>query len=338
MSHRLFFESKGRLLIITSADARHLVKGKITTWTPGWNVVHDIQARLAADAAIKARRRKFALNLAAVIPAGYLYGKYSKQPMSRSQWPYGRAPTPLWVTAEAKQAMSKRRGGYYRRKRAGRAYWGTVIPARNRGYTRTKGFYGRFRGHTHRAPEMKFHDVVANISTISVTGNYLPQLLTITEGVGPSQRIGRKMTVKKFCYRFHLILPVTTVSVDTTDSVRVIAFVDHQTNGAALTASTTILESADIDSWRNLINSGRFTIFADKVYDLSSASGANAAGNYGSVEIFDTIYKDLNTVIEYDAGGTGDITEIRTNNIGVLFLSRRGTAFVEGRVRIRYQG
>lgn len=118
---------------------------------------------------------------------------------------------------------------------------------------------------------------------------------------------------------------------------RLIMFVDKQANGATATV-TDILESANIMSFRNLANSGRFIILMDRTMDMNcNAGGGNGSTTeYGTVETYMSFNKSCNIPIEFSST-TGAITEIRSNNIGILSIaSANNTATLDSKIRIRF--
>lgn len=206
------------------------------------------------------------------------------------------------------------------------------------GKDRTSGYYGRYAGGD---AEMKFKDVevaaaqlsqgatIANSGTINV----------IAQGPGESERIGRKCTIKNVFYKYNVSIPeqheVTTPSNG--DTIRVILYLDKQCNGETA-AATDILETADIHSYRNLANSGRFTILSDRIHVLNYATMASEAANqlaHSQLVREFSIYKKCNVPIEYNAT-TGAIAEIRSNNLGFLFICKEGNGGIDGTVRLRY--
>ncbi len=215
-----------------------------------------------------------------------------------------------------------------------RRYRGRVA----RGYTRRAGFYGRYRAGG-GVGELKFHDLDIDDAVIA-TGGTIAQASCniIIQGVTEAQRVGRKCTVHKIDWRMHMTLSQTATSTETSDTVRVILYLDKQTNGAAATV-TGILESDDYQSFNNLANSSRFSILMDRRYDFSAPAGSGRGStdtlSYGENTITDTFHKDCNIPIEYDST-TGAITEQRTNNIGVLLLSHGGFVQFLSKMRLRF--
>lgn len=202
------------------------------------------------------------------------------------------------------------------------------------GYTSTRGYYGRFASGSQ--VEQKFHDIVSDDNAISATGDIQPVLLTIAQGTTEVTRIGRRVIIRKIQWRFQLQLDSGTDQAATSDVVRVILFQDKQANGAAATV-TNILETADYQSFRNLAESQRFTVLMDRTYDLvvPSAGGNGTAIETGEFVVSDSFYKDCSIPIEY-SGTTGAITEIRSNNIGLLLITKAAIGDFFSQFRFRF--
>ncbi len=188
--------------------------------------------------------------------------------------------------------------------------------------------------------ELKFHDLDINDSAIAIGVTVAEDsVVTIAQGVGESQRIGRKCTVRKIGWRFTIAQNSSADQADPPkgDVVRILLYLDKQTNGATAT-STDILESADYQSFNNLSNKSRFRTLMDRTYtigyNLAQTDGTNT-GAYPETLIEDDFFKNVNIPLEYTAG-TGAITELTTNNIGVLTISKNGTATFESKMRIRF--
>ncbi len=220
-----------------------------------------------------------------------------------------------------------------------RARKSPIIPGR----TRVSGYYGRYSGSGGRSSgELKFHDIdiddaiIAQNGTIQNTGtiNIIPQ------GVTEIQRIGRKCTIKSLNWRYQITLfnqdAVAAPLVG--DTIRVILYLDKQCNGATA-AVTGILESDNFQSFRNLANSSRFQVLMDKEHSINYAAAAsdNAAviSQPGAVRHY-SFYKTCTIPLEFDST-TGALTEIRSNNLGVLILSDQGAVCgFESKMRLRF--
>ncbi len=235
------------------------------------------------------------------------------------------------------------RGARGRTARRGRVSSFTHIPAGNRGMTRTQGFWGRYgpasRSHGH-AVELKFFDAVFNDAVISATGDVIPSLNLVAQGITEKTRIGRKMTITNLHMNYTIQLPELDAGATAApnDTVRFITFIDTQCNGATA-AVLDVLETADQMSFNNLGNSGRFRVLKDQRVNMNYLSlASDGAGVVSSAQVGRTFsfHKKLNLPIEFDAAA-GAITEIRSNNIGVLWISSSGAAAaVQCNARIRF--
>ncbi len=212
-----------------------------------------------------------------------------------------------------------------------------IIPARNRGYTRISGNYGRY------APaggEMKFFDT-ARASHVPATAGTISNLSLnlIPQGVTESTRVGRKCTVKALYIHGNFFLPSTSAPGDTTDRVRFVVYLDKQANGATATVATNgILETAVINSFRDLTNTGRFRILSDKMYTFNCTAGARDGTNDQFAEMiksYSCYMPKLNIPLEFSST-TGAIAEIRSNNISVLCISQDAKVTVTYTARIRF--
>ncbi len=237
--------------------------------------------------------------------------------------PYSSAP------AGYSRARAQRRGAYKARQR--RQF--------RVGYDRTGGFYGRYSGGN---AEMKFHDLDIDDAVVAANGNIAEDsCLTIAEGNGESNRIGRKITVKKINWRYDVRLSSTTTATSTSDTVRVVLYLDKQCNGATAVVATDagIFANDNYQSFKNLANSGRFKILMDRTHAIQcqSAGGNTATNTWGEAVISQQFYKTCNIPIEYDNSATdGTISTMRSNNIGVLLFSETGVAKFASSMRIRY--
>lgn len=202
------------------------------------------------------------------------------------------------------------------------------------GYYRRAGNYGRYPP---LGQELKFKENTWNQSPVSATGNIvLSTVNNVAAGTGESERIGRRITIKSISIRLEAFLSNTTVVTNTDDGVRIIVYHDKQCNGAAA-AVTDILQSATYLAYNNLSNKNRFRILADKFIDISAQAGAytGSAAAFATVGKTRSMYMKCNMPVEFSST-TGAITEIASNNIGILCISSKARLNVNGNVRIRY--
>jgi len=201
------------------------------------------------------------------------------------------------------------------------------------GITRVTGYYGRY---SPMGTEFKFHDVDVDVGPIPTAGSILNSgsINLIAQGTTESTRIGRKCTIRKICWKY-TIINNDQVS-NNGDTVRVIMYQDRQANGATAMV-TDILESANYQSFRNLANSGRFKILHDTTHDMNqtAAAGNGTTQEFGNYHESTEFYKNCNIPLEFSST-TGAITEIRSNNLGVLCISSGGQCTFDSKVRLRY--
>lgn len=189
--------------------------------------------------------------------------------------------------------------------------------------------------------ELKFFDGTTASAVVSDGGAIKNVSLNlIQQGIDENDRIGRKCVVESLYMHGQLKLPAQSGGAGGTgDRVRVIVYVDKQANGATATV-TGILEAADIQSFRNLANSGRFRMLKDQNYTLNVPAGAGdgAANDFAErITEFSCSVPRLMLPLEFDAAA-GVITELRSNNIGVLVISEAGVATLQYGWRLRFRG
>ncbi len=206
-----------------------------------------------------------------------------------------------------------------------------------RGYMRVSGYYGRFKGHAHNV-EYKFHDLNIDDVDVAAGGTVIADSCNkIAQGTGESQRIGRKCTIKSIYWRYDVKKDNAASLGDDAEVVRVILYLDTQCNGATALSSQ-IIEDDEHHSFMNLSNKTRFKILMDRVYSLKFNAGAgNGTSNDGSSTIITgKFYKRCTIPLEFDFTA-GLITEIRSNNLGVLLVARDGSkASFTSKMRLRF--
>ncbi len=234
------------------------------------------------------------------------------------------------------RVMSMRAAGQHARARRVRRKI-RAVRAGQRGYVRTGGSYGRYAGPD---AEMKFHDVDITDAVVAAGVQIQAATLIIAEGNGESQRIGRKITIKKIGWRLTINLPTTATAGSTADVIRVMLVHDKQCNGS-LPAAGDILDVDSFRSFNNLANSKRFRVLMDRTYDLVATAGSGRGStdtlSWGAVVLSDTFFKNCNIPILYDNTATsGVITSIRSSNIFCVYCSRSGLAGVTTSMRYRF--
>lgn len=175
------------------------------------------------------------------------------------------------------------------------------------------------------ALEKKFLDTSV-LNNVDVTAGVIINLALVPQGQTDVTRIGNKITATSIACR-----GLTTQDTATNGTLRIIVFIDKQANGAAA-AVTDILETANFASFRNLDNVDRFDILVDDYHTI------NAMNTGSGSEYFWQYYKKLDVPIHF-SGATGAITELRSNNIGILYISSiaaLNAAQLGGVARLRY--
>jgi len=233
-------------------------------------------------------------------------------------------------------------GGSYKRARFARRGGRALAHGRFSGYYRRSGFYGRFAGAgatANSGPELKFIDSSIDDAVIASGGVIFPGVNLIAQGVGPSERIGRKCVLKSVMWRGDLSLPEMDAQVTPNNGeiIRLMVLIDKQANGA-VTTPTTILANATIEDYMNLVNKDRFQVLYDKRHTLNYAGlASDGAGvvSSGQVLRWFKMSKKLNLPIEF-SGATGAVTEIRSNNLVFCAFTIGTLAGIASRVRVRF--
>lgn len=205
------------------------------------------------------------------------------------------------------------------------------------GYNRTAGFYGRYRG---SGAEYKFYDGNFTFNPVATTGSLVSSINTVPQGTTESDRIGRKIVIRSIFFRFAVDLDKTSnAPLPDAEEIRIIVYLDTQTNGAAISGPTDILMSSSVRAYRELANSKRFKIMMDKNYVINPSNitqGVSSQYSYTGARRLGSYYKTkCNIPIEFDST-TGVISEIKSNNIGILAISYNGIGILRGNIRIRY--
>ncbi len=184
--------------------------------------------------------------------------------------------------------------------------------------------------------ETKFFDVILDDGLVDSAGTVTNSLLLIAQGLTAITRIGRRIIVRSLHWHINLTLGNQTDPTKTSDVVRIILYVDRQANGATI-AVLDFLESATFLSFRNLSNSKRFRVLMDKsfIMQASAFAGNGTANDSGRVVKQHHFNTRLNLKVEYSAGG-GAITELESNNIGVLAISEAGLTTLTSKIRVRF--
>ncbi len=259
----------------------------------------------------------------------YGYGK---------KWNVGHHFVPKWINKSNRQVVlykpRKKNMPRYKRRRKTRSY---RLKGPQRGRFRRAGNYGRYN----RGPssEVKYHDFATIDASISQAGSIWPSINLIAQGTDEDERIGRKCTIRSIGWRFNFRLTEQTDVTRGDETLRIILYLDKQCNGAAATALE-ILSADDYQSFNNLTNSSRFRKLMDRTISMNiqAQSGDGTTSDQAPFGMDGSFYKKCNIPLEFSST-TGAITEIRSNNVGILLISRRGAvAALDGIIRVRFTG
>jgi len=224
-----------------------------------------------------------------------------------------------------------RKAGVAKRQMAAR----TAVVGANRGYLRTGGYYGRFRGRrASSGGELKFVDTALASTIATIAGVVNPNLVVVPQNDTESGRIGRRITVKSIWFKGNLEIATSASVTSADDMVRLIVVQDQQANGAAFTVAQ-VLEGSTYNSFKNLENERRFRILSDQTFAVNAMSSFAAATCERNIKWHK--YIKCNIPIDYDAtAATGAIATQRSNSIAVLMISQQQVTNVTYNCRIRY--
>lgn len=286
-------------------------------------------------------------------------------PPHEGLYDYEKVGTRAWRSAEAgrkRVAIEKWRGEKkrfnisgkkvgmgYKRKR-GRGYVSSrkgrrLNPRGGGGYSRRRmtrwgGMNGsRFRS---QKQELKFYDDVCTDGAIATAGTVqCATILEIPAGTGPSQRLGRRIFLRSLDVKFNILL--NNDSPGGRDEVRIIIFHDKQCNGAAAVPGDILDLAGATHKWlafRNLEHTKRFNILCDKRISMVAQAGAYDGANQrwgGATKHFSKHINLHGMPIDYE-DVTGAITELTSNNIGVMTISSSNECDLNAQFRFRYSG
>ncbi len=228
---------------------------------------------------------------------------------------------------------------YTRRRTAGYRRGAMVVSPQQRGYVRTSGFYGRFAG---ARGEAKFFDtdldaIFGTLATTMESAN----LNIIVQGNTESNRIGRKVILKRVDCKGILSLPATAADTSTSEVVRLLLVCDKQTNGAAFTG-TDLWETDNYRSFNNLANSSRFRVIQSKTIALNATAGSGRGStdtlSFAEWVVPWTMNANLNLPLEFDnSATTGAVTTQRSNSLWLVSQSTTGLAIMSvANARVRF--
>ncbi len=211
----------------------------------------------------------------------------------------------------------------------------TFIRRHQRGFMRKAGYYGRYaKGNPMQ--ESKFKDTLVAINVVATTGER-NNISLVAQGDGEGERIGRRFTISSITVRGSVGIPSGTNQL-TSDIVKVMVIQDKQCNGVLHTVADVLGATPTIFSYFNLENKSRFKILASRYYHVNKPmSGDGTTTKSGTYHKYFSIHMKVHIPIEMSAA-TATITNVRSNNISVLYISQIGIADIDFRTRIRFKG
>lgn len=159
-------------------------------------------------------------------------------------------------------------------------------------------------------------------------------LVTITQGQTDHRRIGNKMTVYQFRMRGNVTLNSSSVDIGRTQ-IRCLLVMDMQANGASAVPSDVMepqsAATSSYLSFANMDNVGRFKILKDKVFTI------DVAGIQFGTAMIKMNHKIKEGMDVHFSGSTGAITEIRSNNLFLMFGSSSSSLTVNAITRVYWK-
>lgn len=179
--------------------------------------------------------------------------------------------------------------------------------------------------------ELKYYDVTRAAGTVSGAGTVDPTFANIVAGTGPSNRLGRLITVHEIEVLGNVSVPTTATLGQAWDCFRLMVVQDKQCNGAAY-GVTDLLVTGDEKSLLNPLNECRFDILKEALYEVNQGVAIATTGEAGRWFRFKL---PVNIVLEYSANA-GTVADLRSNNINLFAVTRNGVGVIEYTARLRY--
>lgn len=184
--------------------------------------------------------------------------------------------------------------------------------------------------------EIKFFDTPFGSVTIPVAGTAIQSPNLVPQGTQETSHVGRAYRIIYLGLKYLLAIPSQPFTSQSGDAVRLIVYLDKQANGA-LAAVTDVLTSAGMFSFYNPHNADRFEILDDAVFSLSTGAFDNTTGAFESAPVYKHVIRNYDIVVDIETTGTtGAVTGIKSNNIGIFWLSFNGFATVVGSTEVQF--
>lgn len=191
----------------------------------------------------------------------------------------------------------------------------------------------RVGGRGSSATELKFIDTATTTSlTVGSAAFTSPAAATLLNGCvsgsTATTRIGRKILMKSLLLRCVFTCGSTAVGCT---PVRVLVVYDKQANGA-YPAVTDVLLASEFNSPNNLSNRDRFVTLIDQFCDPISVNN--------TATVCKVFYKKLDLETMFNTGVVGDVTDMTSGSIVVMFAQTGkqtvAAPVIDWRCRIRF--
>jgi hypothetical protein len=214
------------------------------------------------------------------------------------------------IKSDGKSLNRKRKRGNYNGSRGSR--FGRTVGSRVDNYVNFGSQVMRDLNSIRRFinTEVHFLDTVQTAVNMTSTPTFV-LLNGMAIGDTSITRTGQSIKMDRLDLRFYMTGNITAVQTVS----RIIVVLDKQCNGAIFSA-TSLLNAATAVSPYTVGGQNRFVILYDQTYALSTA---------GPLNMVQCLTLPANQHVEYNTGTAGDITDINTNSLYLLFLSDQAT-------------
>lgn len=186
-------------------------------------------------------------------------------------------------------------------------------------------------GYRIRSGETKYHETIVGISPVSATGTVPTSLNLVPVGTSATHRVGMQFRIVGI--QLQGVAHVRDTSgTSQADVLRCVLYWDKQCNGTAA-AVTDILETAYIYSHNNLENALRFKTLAQFTISLQPEGVSGTTTTNVKRHFKRNIRCSIPIVMDT---GTS-ITDVRSNNVGIMFISNNAKVGVQYQTRIRFK-
>ena len=155
------------------------------------------------------------------------------------------------------------------------------------------------------------------ITAGSTTATVASTLMTMAQGTAATERVGRRIIMKSLWVRWVFSMAATSAG---TSGVRILIVYDKQTNGAAA-ATTDVVDTDVIQSFKNLGNERRFVTLMDE--------HIKCLGTQGPQSVFGQKFIKLNLPAEFNSGTTGAISDVQTGSL-LMYVWQNGNIITAG--------